>query len=606
MREDKTLFGKTDLIIIAVLTVVAAIIAFTYLGSFDVPQTSLQGTVSDSIMVDTGSSTVDTLWVYQGIGNAALIFLSKDNLEDKWTSEMISLSNDNMYRWHIYPLKKECGRYIKVYYFTADIEIMEIAFADKEGNISNFEITNKDSKLTALLDEQHLIPANPSLLEGMYFDELYHARTALEFIRADEPYEDTHPPLGKVIISWGIKLFGMNPFGWRFMDALFSVMLIPLFYIFMLKVSKSTIWSAIGAGLFVIDGMRIVMGRIATLDTFAVFFITAAYLFMYLFFENFSEERKFCKWALPLALSGIMFGISAAVKWTGIYSGAGLFILLMIAVIKWLYKYYNNPDRATSLMITDRKVISRLLGIFATCLIFFIVLPCVIYLLSYIPFKAGLDTSDSLFKVMWDNQVYMYEYHSKLTEGHPYGSKWYEWLFNAKPVYFYLAEDLLPENMSAKIFAFGNYVIWIGGLIAISIIIIDLITEMVRKIRKSDELPIDDRLRNNYSFLLIFYLTMLVPWMFVSRVVFMYHYYGCVPAMIMMTVLLLQKNWNNGLKEVKKDGFASKLPIVISDGKLVAGRVITISFILASLITFIICYPLFTGIPVKWKIFTLL
>ena len=44
-------------------------------------------------------------------------------------------------------------------------------------------------------------------------------------------YEWTHPPLGKVMMMIGIQLFGMTPFGWRFMGALMGVLMLPLLYL---------------------------------------------------------------------------------------------------------------------------------------------------------------------------------------------------------------------------------------------------------------------------------------------------------------------------------------------------------------------------------------
>ena len=42
----------------------------------------------------------------------------------------------------------------------------------------------------------------------MYFDEVYHARTAFELLAQREPYEWTHPPLAKEIMALGIVAFG--------------------------------------------------------------------------------------------------------------------------------------------------------------------------------------------------------------------------------------------------------------------------------------------------------------------------------------------------------------------------------------------------------------
>ena len=67
----------------------------------------------------------------------------------------------------------------------------------------------------ALADEQEQVPLYFGYETSAYLDEIYHARTAYEHLLNLEPYENTHPPLGKYLISLGIRLFGMNPFGWR-------------------------------------------------------------------------------------------------------------------------------------------------------------------------------------------------------------------------------------------------------------------------------------------------------------------------------------------------------------------------------------------------------
>jgi predicted membrane-bound dolichyl-phosphate-mannose-protein mannosyltransferase len=55
--------------------------------------------------------------------------------------------------------------------------------------------------------------------QGMYFDEIYHARTAGEYIAGKEAYEYTHPPLGKEMMAlstlafsgWGVDEPGRPP-----------------------------------------------------------------------------------------------------------------------------------------------------------------------------------------------------------------------------------------------------------------------------------------------------------------------------------------------------------------------------------------------------------
>ena len=69
----------------------------------------------------------------------------------------------------------------------------------------------------------------PSWWNSSYFDEIYHARTAYEFTQGTVPYETSHPPLGKVLMSWSVSLFGMTPFGWRFAGAVAGILMLQGF-----------------------------------------------------------------------------------------------------------------------------------------------------------------------------------------------------------------------------------------------------------------------------------------------------------------------------------------------------------------------------------------
>ena len=71
----------------------------------------------------------------------------------------------------------------------------------------------------------------PSWWNSTYFDEIYHARTGYEFTKGTVPYETSHPPLGKVLISCCIMIFGMTPFGWRFAGALAGILMLPGIYL---------------------------------------------------------------------------------------------------------------------------------------------------------------------------------------------------------------------------------------------------------------------------------------------------------------------------------------------------------------------------------------
>ena len=131
---------------------------------------------------------------------------------------------------------------------------MELVFTDADGNLLE-PVNAKEYK--NLFDEQKLFTGRSTNLNGTYFDEIYHARTAYEMIHHLYCYENTHPPLGKAIMAVGILIFGMCPFGWRFMGTLFGVLMIPIIYNFAKKFFGETWICIVTTLLFTFDFMHL-------------------------------------------------------------------------------------------------------------------------------------------------------------------------------------------------------------------------------------------------------------------------------------------------------------------------------------------------------------
>ncbi len=107
-----------------------------------------------------------------------------------------------------------------------------------------------------LFDEVDKVDPAHTFRSGMIFDEIYHARTAYEYIHLMEPYEWTHPPLGKLFISLGILLFGMNPFGWRIIGTIVGAAMIPIMYMFGKKLFGGKFLAFCSAFLIMLDFMH--------------------------------------------------------------------------------------------------------------------------------------------------------------------------------------------------------------------------------------------------------------------------------------------------------------------------------------------------------------
>lgn len=373
-----------------------------------------------------------------------------------------------------------------------------------------------------------LLPIKSNYLNSTYFDEIYHARTAYEFINKSDVYEWTHPPLGKILISLGIKIFGMTPFGWRIIGTLFGIMMIPILYVFSKKISGKTWISILSSIIFAFDFMHFTQTRIATIDVYVTFFIMLMYLFMYKYISSDLGQISTKKAFITLGMSGIFMGLGIACKWTGIYAGAGLAVIFFVS----LFIKYKNKE-------IDYKYILKTI-LFCVCT--FVVLPLIIYAFSYIPFLQA--NNDGLYGII-QNQIDMFAYHSDtvVSSTHPYSSPWYQWIINYRPIWYYSGNyGELSENISA----FGNPAVWWVGLLAFFYCVYDSV-----------------KYKNlTGAFLALSYLAQLIPWIFVERTTFIYHYFPCVPFLVLMmahSVLRIYRNHNN----IKKYYIAFTVVVVL-------------------------------------------
>ena len=165
----------------------------------------------------------------------------------------------DLFKWQYAKMDRESfrARYIRIAARSLPMELGELALYGEDGEL--LDVSGVDS---VLLDEQDTVPEEPSWYNSMYFDEIYHGRTAYEHLHNIYPYEITHPPLGKLLIALGVELFGMTPFGYRSMGTLFGVlMLLPLYVLLKSMFGRSRV-AVCGTALYAFEFMHFARGGI--------------------------------------------------------------------------------------------------------------------------------------------------------------------------------------------------------------------------------------------------------------------------------------------------------------------------------------------------------
>ena len=437
---------RRDILPVLLLTAVYAFTAFFWLGDFHVPQNVVKFQQGDSYEFSYDEPhTVDTISFYTSLGTGYYTLEWEDENGD-WQRLKLDQSYNTLFKWRVLELDKvdrdgeevteEEGAPVGVimssrFRITAasapreeGLWLAELALwsgsqvvVDKNGEqhtVAHLALPapdHADENAAALFDEHELWESKYTYQNSSYFDEIYHPRTALEHLNNVYPYEVSHPPLGKLILSIGIMIFGMVPFGWRFMGALFGVLMVPVLYIFLKNLFGKTPVALCGTALFTFDFMHLVQTRIATIDTYGVFFILVSYYFMYRWLAV-PAGKKLRHYILPLFLSGLFWGVGCASKWTVVYAGVGLALLWLLGMIFKAGDWHEAEVCAQAQPVSPevRQEVAEamfreeappwarpqlpsftvhVVGTILLSVLFFVLIPVCIYTVSYFPYAAA-------------------------------------------------------------------------------------------------------------------------------------------------------------------------------------------------------------------------
>jgi predicted membrane-bound dolichyl-phosphate-mannose-protein mannosyltransferase len=532
---------RKDVLPMLVITAVYAFTAFFGLGSTSAPQSYTVFQEDTSISFSYNQVVdVDKISFFTVIGTGSYrLEYSADGVN--WNSLELDQSYNTLLKWRVNDLTVSededtppvgiiSAQYFRVSASAIDREeglwLGELALWSGDTPLAPTQVDDAGS---ALFDEPKEWTTKATYLNSSYFDEIYHARTALEHLNNVYPYEVSHPPLGKLILSLGILMFGMTPFGWRFMGTLFGVLMLPILYVFLKNLFGKTPVAVCGTCLFAFDFMHLVQTRIATIDSYGVFFILASYYFMYRWLTVPAGE-KLRKSVLPLFLSGLLWGIGCACKWIVVYAGAGLAVLWLLGLIfkgrEWKDLAAQRAEDPAAPPLP--RFGAHVAGTIGLSLVFFVAIPVCIYVAAYIPYataRGGLNFQN-LLSTMWNNQVFMFTYHRGVHTPHPYSSEWYQWIVDGRPILYYRDLDYAQTEGIKSLFAsFNNPLVSWAGLLSFFALIVEAVK------RKS----------GTALFIVIAILSQFLPWLAIGRILFAYHYFPTILFLVFAIAYLMDR-----------------------------------------------------------------
>ncbi|MCW3816161.1 phospholipid carrier-dependent glycosyltransferase [Micromonospora sp. DR5-3] len=301
--------------------------------------------------------------------------------------------------------------------------------------------------------------------KGKIFDELYYATEAHHLLlRGFEWNEKTnsaayvvHPPLGKWMIGLGELVFGYNETGWRISAAVVGTLSVLILVRVARRMFRSTVLGCAAGLLMALDGMHLVLSRVALLDIFLMFFILAA--FGTLLLDRDAHRRRWLtalEAGLDPAAPGpagrlpftvpwwrlatfVLLGCACAVKWSGIW-----YVLVFTAL---MLHWAIQARRSAGVPRPWRDALVREVG--------WVALGGALLLLVYLASWSGWlltdgghfrhwlrDTGGTELPVvgalqnLWHYHVEALQFHTTLEKKHAYQSWPWQWLLLGRPVAF--------------------------------------------------------------------------------------------------------------------------------------------------------------------------
>jgi dolichyl-phosphate-mannose--protein O-mannosyl transferase len=283
--------------------------------------------------------------------------------------------------------------------------------------------------------------------------------------------------------------------------------------------------------------MHFTMARMATVDTYVVFFSLASQLFFLIYLKHVLKDG----WStpvLPLFWAILFFALGFSTKWLVLYGFAAQLAMLAALRLREVAKLKENlMAKINAFLDPPFSVVSG-----------FLLVAGLVYFLTYIPdLLAGRTLPDVL-----GLQGAMYEYHSKLIATHSFSSVWWSWplMFNpldtATHVPLWLYVSSLPLSMKSTIVLLGNPAVWWVGFA--SLILVTAKAALDGFWKKLTKKPLEGtagRIDLAAAFIAIIFFFQWLPYVLISRITFIYHFYVSVPFLCLAAAYFISKYWSS-------------------------------------------------------------
>lgn len=372
---------------------------------------------------------------------------------------------------------------------------------------------------------------------AVVFDEVYFRQFAADYL-SGHYFFDIHPPLTKLLLAGSAHILHITPEQLasgdpaatvlRIVPALAGALLVPLVYIILRQLRLGRKVATFGAALVLLDNALLVESRFILTDSMLLLAGMGAFS-CYLALRR---RHDVWRWAWVVATAACI-GVMVSTKWTGLAT-AGVISLV------WLVEGILRRIDWRRLVGEASVVIAVIAAIYiGSFMVHFTLLTKSGEGDAFMSQKyqstlvGNAAYSEKAHMSNWDKFIelntVMYTAQGTLSEViHPYASRWYSWPLEFRPVYFWQG-DILKSGTQGHVYLLGNPVVWllaaIGTLVA-------LIVWLARPEWLGGR-------RKLVAVLLLGYGLNFVPFAFIDRPMFLYHYLSALLFSIIISSVMI-------------------------------------------------------------------
>lgn len=370
---------------------------------------------------------------------------------------------------------------------------------------------------------------------AVVFDEVYFRTFAGNYLNG-EYFFDIHPPFVKLLFAGAASVLGIQPDQLingdpaatvlRVIPALAGVALVPLVYVIVRQLGLGRRVASIGALLVLLDNALLVESRFVLMDSLLLLTSFGA-LSCYLALRKNKGVRRWV-WVIVMA---ILLGLSASTKWSGLAMTGFLGLVWLVEGIRSKVDWRRLLGEATATLLI---IVTIYVSSF---MVHFALLPKSGEGDAFMSqkFQSLLVDNASYNKdarmTFWDKFVELNKemFTSQSTiGGHDYASYWYEWPLELRSIYYWQGVTG-KDDVQGNIYLLGNPVVWWASAVSVITLIVVWVGAPKQLGNK----------RRVVAFLLAGYALHFVPFAFINRPMFLYHYLSALIFAILLTCVLL-------------------------------------------------------------------